>query len=196
MMAIVAWALLGLACFCSIAPATTTTGPYQLREPGQSIIQRIDIRGNRRVSVETIRSTIKSRQGEPYSETQLASDLRELYGTGFFEDVQIQQRDGDTGKIITFIVVEKPIILSVEYVGNKSFSDSDILDAYKKNKQTQPIANVWYDPQMIRAAERTIKDLMIQHGKPLGSVHTEIENVPLRTVRIRFVLNEDGDEHR
>jgi len=62
-MAIVALELFGLACFRSNAPATTTTGPYQLREPEQPIIQRIDIRGNRRIPEETIRFYIQSRQG-------------------------------------------------------------------------------------------------------------------------------------
>jgi outer membrane protein assembly factor BamA len=131
-MTMVALELFVLACFCSIAPAATTAGPYQLREPEQPIIQRIDIRGNRRTPEETIRLYIQSRQGEPYDETRLGYDLRALYKANFFDNIEIQERDGDTGKIVTFILKEKPLIHSIEYSGNKSFKKSNILDAFKE----------------------------------------------------------------
>ena len=45
-----------------------------------------------------------------YSEERLESDLHAVYKAGFFENIEIQERDGDAGKIITFIVKEKPLI--------------------------------------------------------------------------------------
>ena len=78
--------------------------------PAETTIERIDIRGNRRIPEETIRFYIQSRPGELYSEERLEFDLRAVYKANFFENIEIQERDGDAGKIITFIVKEKPLI--------------------------------------------------------------------------------------
>jgi outer membrane protein insertion porin family len=125
----------------------------------------------------------------------LGYDLRALYKSNFFENIEIQSEDGDTGKILIFIVKEKLLIRAIEYSGNKSFTLSDIFDAFK-DKKVGLTVDSQYDSSKISAAERVLKELMIQHGKPLGTVHTEIESAPPGTVRIHFVLNEDGDEHR
>ncbi len=152
-------------------------------------IERIDISGNRRIPEDTIRFYIQSRTGDVYDEGRLELDLRALYKANFFENIEIKERDGDTGKIITFIVKEKPLIRSIEYSGNKSFTESNILDHFKEKKVGLTVDSQ-YDPAKIRAAERALKDLMTQNGKPLGTVHTEIENIPPSSVRVRFVMDE------
>lgn len=157
--------------------------------PSKPTIERIDIRGNRRIPEDTIRFYIQSRPGDPYDESRLELDLRSLYGAKFFENISIEERDGDTGKIITFIIKEKPLIRAIEYVGNKSFTESNILDAFKEKKVGLTVDSQ-YDPSKIRAAERALKDLMIQNGKPLGTVHNEVEPIPPSSVRVRFVMDE------
>jgi outer membrane protein insertion porin family len=152
-------------------------------------IERVDIRGNRRIPEDTIRFYIQSRPGEPYDAPRLEFDLRSLYKAGFFENIEIQERDGDIGKIITFVVKEKPLIRSIEYVGNKSFTESNILDAFKEKKVGLTVDSQ-YDPAKIRAAERALRDLMIQNGKPLGTIHTETEPIPPSSMRVRFVMDE------
>jgi outer membrane protein insertion porin family len=161
---------------------------FAQERPGVTI-ERIDIRGNRRIPEDTIRFYIQSRPGELYDETRLGYDLKALYKAGFFENIEIEERDGDTGKIVTFIIKEKPLIRSIEYAGNKSFTESNILDAFKEKKVGLTVDSQ-YDPSKIRAAERVLKDLMLQNGKPLGTVHTEIENIPPSSVRVRFVMDE------
>jgi len=159
------------------------------QERNETTIERIDLRGNRRVPEETIRFYIQSRPAEPYDEVRLERDLHALYKAGFFENIEIQERDGDTGKIITFVLKEKPLIRAIEYSGNKSFTEADILEAFKEKKVGLTVDSQ-YDPSKIRAAERVLKDLMLQNGKPLGSVHAEIENIPPSSVRVRFVMDE------
>jgi outer membrane protein insertion porin family len=152
-------------------------------------IERVDIRGNRRVPEDTIRFYIQSRQGEPYDEARLELDLRALYKANFFENIEVEERDGDTGKIVTFVLKEKPLIRSITYEGNKSFTESNILEHFKTRKVGLTVDSQ-YDPSKIRAAERALKELMEQNGKPLGTVRTEIENIPPSSVRVRFVMDE------
>ncbi|NLT65236.1 MAG: outer membrane protein assembly factor BamA [Acidobacteria bacterium] len=175
---------------CIIVTGLLLQGPAALAQqmPGTRI-ERIDIRGNRRVPEDNIRFYIQSRPGEPYDVVRLERDLRELYRSNSFENIEIQERDGDVGKIITFVVKEKPLIRAIEYSGNKSFAESDILDAFKEKKVGVSIDSQ-YDPSKVRAAERALRDLMLQNGKPLGTVRTEIEPIPPSSVRIRFLMDE------
>jgi len=160
------------------------------QQPAPPTVERIDIRGNRRIPPDTIRaSIIQTREGEAYAESSLEFDLRSLYKSNFFENIEIQEEDGNIGKIITFVVKEKPLIRAIEYAGNKSFQESAILDAFKE-KKVGLSPDSQYDPSKIRAAERVLKELMIQNGKPLGTVYSEIEDIPPISVRVRFVLDE------
>ena len=163
--------------------------PVFAQEASTPTIERIDIRGNRRIPEETIRFYIQSRPGDPYNETRLEYDLRAVYKANFFENIEIQERDGDAGKIITFIVKEKPLIRAIEYVGNKSFTESNILDEYKERKVGLTVDSQ-FDPAKIEAAKHALRNLLLQNGKPLGTVRAEIDNIPPSSVRIRFIVEE------
>jgi outer membrane protein insertion porin family len=155
----------------------------------RAMIERIDIRGNRRIPEDTIRFYIQSRPGEVFDQNRIEMDLRALYKSNFFENIEVSEKDGDTGKIITFTVKEKPLIRELKYEGNKSFTESNILEQFK-NRKVGLTVDSQYDPSKIRAAERALKDLMDQNGKPLGNVRTEVENIPPSAVRVRFIMDE------
>src|SRR5437867_6661184 len=165
-------------------------GPLALAQaPQRNTIQHIEIRGNRRIPEDTIRFYIQAHDGDAFDPARLELDLRALYKANFFETISIEERDGDTGKIVTFVVKEKPLIRFIEYVGNKSFTESNILEHFK-NRKVGLTVDSQYDPAKIRAAERALKELMEQNGKPLGTVRTEIENIPPSSVRVRFIMDE------
>ena len=166
-----------------------TGAAVSAQTPAGTVIERIDIRGNRRIPEETIRFYIQSRPGEPYIEERLQSDLRDVYNANFFENIEVQERDGDTGKIITFVVKEKPLIRQLEYVGNKSFSESNILDEFKERKVGLTIDSQ-FDPSKIESAKRAIRGLLLQNGRPLGTVRAEVDNLRPSSVRVRFIVDE------
>jgi len=172
--------LLGFLCLAFEALAQQSQSPT---------IEKIYIRGNRRVPEDTIRFYIQSREGDPYSEARLSRDLVALWNSHSFENIEVEERDGDTGKIITFVVKEKPTVRGIEYSGNKSFTESNILDTFKERKVGITVDSP-YDPPKTRAAERALLDLMKQNGRPLGTVTTEVESIPPSAVRIRFVMDE------
>ncbi len=163
--------------------------PVSAQQSQRPMIERIDIRGNRRIPEDTIRFYIQSRPGEVFDENRLELDLRALYRANFFENIEITERDGDTGKIVTFVVKEKPLIRDIKYEGNKSFTESNILEHFKERKVGLTVDSQ-YDPAKIRAAERALKNLMDLNGKPLGIVRAEIENIPPSAVRVRFIMEE------
>src|SRR5579864_7246482 len=98
------------------------------------VVQRIEILGNRRVQRDTLLARMFLRQGDPYSDEAVRRDFQALWNTQFFEDIRVEVEDSPdlpNGKIIIYHVQERPIIRRIEYKGNKSITESDILDAYK-----------------------------------------------------------------
>ena len=127
--------------FLGILLARTPLSAQQLQgqqpqKPKEVLIERIDIRGNRRMKEDDIRSYIQSRPGDVYDEDRLQFDLRSIYKEAkWFENIEVTSIDGDTGKIVTFLLQEKPLIREIKYTGNKSFTESNILDQFKPETQ-------------------------------------------------------------
>jgi outer membrane protein insertion porin family len=63
-------------------------------------IEKIELEGNQKVSSDTIRFYMKSREKGLYLKSILKEDFRSLWKTGFFENITIESRDGTTGKIV------------------------------------------------------------------------------------------------
>ncbi|MBP1623839.1 MAG: surface antigen, partial [Acidobacteria bacterium] len=150
------------------------------------------IRGNRRIPEDTIRFYIQTKPGELYSPTRLASDVQKLYASNFFENVEVQERDGESGKVITFTVDEKLLIRSIQYIGNSSLTESEILEAYKENK-VGLVPDSQFEYRKVMLAERILKKLLAERGKPQASVRVETETLQPSSIRLRFIIDEGGN---
>ena len=163
--------------------------------PGSSpyVISRIEFVGNRRVQRDTLRARIFSRAGDPYSAEALHRDFQALWNTQFFEDIRLEVEDdpeNPNGKIVVFHVTERPIIRRIEYKGNKSITESDILDAFKDKKVGLSVESQ-FDPTKIKRAEVVIKSLLAAHGHQFATVKPTYERIAAsNAVKLVFNINE------
>ncbi|OVE79755.1 outer membrane protein assembly factor BamA [bacterium J17] len=90
-------------------------------------IQSVEVEGNQRVDEATIILQVKSEVGSAFSNGDVTQDIKEIYRTGFFEQVAAKVRKV-TGEdvVLIFSVVEKPAIGKVTLVGNEEIRDGDI----------------------------------------------------------------------
>lgn len=111
--------------------------------PGQDgkVIKSIDIQGNKSIGIAQVLSKIKSRVGQEYRENVVSDDLKRLYNTGRFSDVQIDHDDQDGGYRLIVRLKEKPIVEELTFSKlryyNKKFLESKIKtrkDKYLDNK--------------------------------------------------------------
>jgi outer membrane protein insertion porin family len=188
-------ALSFLVCLLAMAGGA---GPLQAQQapgaPGapQAIIQRIEFVGNRRIQRDTLLARIFSRPGDPYSEEGARRDFQALWNTQFFEDVRLEVEDSPdqpNGKILVFYVQERPIIRRIEYKGNKSVSESDILDRYKDRKVGLSVESQ-FDPTKIKRAEVVLKELLAEHGRQFATVKPTYERIAA-TNAVKLVFNID-----
>jgi outer membrane protein insertion porin family len=167
----------------------------QAPAPGgsQYVITRISFVGNRRIQSGTLRARIFSHQGDPYSVEALHRDFEALWNTQFFEDIRLEVEDDPrdpNGKIVVFYLTERPIIRRIEYKGNKSITESDILDAFKDKKVGLSVESQ-FDPTKIKRAEVVIKGLLAAHGHQFATVKPTYERIAAsNAVKLVFNINE------
>jgi outer membrane protein insertion porin family len=120
-------------------------------------IDQIRVIGNRRIPKETVLARLFTHPGDAYDPISIERDFNSLWNTGYFDDLRIEREDSEKGIILNVFVREKPTIREINYKGNNSVTNSDILDRFKKEKVglTQESQ---YDPARIKRAETVLKD--------------------------------------
>src|SRR5690242_15922100 len=157
-------------------------GYLAMLEPPASInqnvpVEQVIIRGNRRIPESTIKIWIGTREGDPYNPVQLDRDVRALYAQGHFDDVKVFAEEGTRGgKIITFEVSERPLLLDIKYEGLKSIQQSTVLEEFRKrsvglSKESQ------YDAVKAKRAASVIKELLSNEGRPEAKVDPVVERI-------------------
>ena len=107
------------------------TLPVQAEEETARQIQRVEISGNRAVNETTVLSKIKTRSGTALSQRELDEDLKRLYATGFFTDVQVDVEETLAGPRVLFRVTEKPAIEKIQFKDNKAIPEKKLLAVMK-----------------------------------------------------------------
>jgi outer membrane protein insertion porin family len=115
-------------------------------------IARIEIQGNQKINSSAIVTKIKSKQGNIFSETDVAADIKTIYKMGFFVDVTAETVSSPEGKIITFIVREKGLVSDISITGNKVLSKDEIQDVLTiKKRQNLNQEQIKVDVEKIKA---------------------------------------------
>jgi len=109
---------------CLAAPAALGRAAAQDSAPPKVI--EIRIQGNAQMSDSAILSTLKVRVGAIYDESIVKADERRLLETGRFDSVHATRTHTRKGVIVTFIVVERPLVGEVVFEGNKAFSNTEL----------------------------------------------------------------------
>lgn len=101
-------------------------------------ILKISAEGNRNIRERVILAQAKTRKGDVYDPDKLRKDVQSIYGLGDFEDVSLEVADVPGGVLVTFKVVEKPLIKKIDFKGNKKLSSSKLRDALSL-KENDPL---------------------------------------------------------
>ena len=106
--------------------------------------------GNVRIDSGAILQKISTKPGDLYDPSTLRQDLKSVFSLGYFDNVEIEANDTQTGKTIIFRVQEKPLVAKVVITGTESMKEEEVRDAagitvnsilnpYKVNEAVQKI---------------------------------------------------------
>ncbi len=145
-------------------------------------IEKIVIKGNSKVSKDTILFYMKSKENGIYSNEFIKKDFRSLWDTGFFENIKIESENGKSGKIITITIKENLMISSITYKTGKKIKEKDITEKLQENNIVLTTFS-HYNPSKIKKIEKIIKDILLEKGYNEGRVNIitkkEKENILL-----------------
>ncbi|MCX5849102.1 MAG: outer membrane protein assembly factor BamA [Deltaproteobacteria bacterium] len=162
-------------------------------------IVRIEIKGNRTIESSAIIAQIRSKEGNNFSEANIAADIKTIFRMGFFMDVTAEAAASPEGKVVTFIVQEKGLISEIRIDGNKALSKDDIREALTiKTRQSLNQEKIKADVEKIKALydnkgyyNAEIKDKVERDGEKDFRVILDIkENDKLYIKSIIFEGNE------
>ncbi|HZF04547.1 MAG TPA: outer membrane protein assembly factor BamA [Patescibacteria group bacterium] len=148
------------------------------------LIKELTVEGNRRVQEAVILGRVKSAIGAPFSPAQLSEDVRAVFALGFFDDVQLKIEDFEGGVKVGFVVVERPFVRDVDFVGNKHVATNDLQD-----KIDLKLGSV-YNPVDVQRARERMKDHYESEGYFEVQITPDIEKFADGDVKVVFTINE------
>ena len=143
------WAILAVVALMAFgAPAYAQRGGAVA--PG-GVIASVQIQGNVRSEIETVRSYLQLKEGQPYDPAAADRSLKALFSTGLFSDVVIDMQ----GSTLVVRLTENPIINRVAFEGNKKIEDDKLRDEVQsKARQVFTRARVQADVERLLSIYR------------------------------------------
>lgn len=182
--------LIFLAGILPVSQKIKTLFPTAQAQTQEVLVEQVNITRNRRIPESTIRIWIGTREGDNYNPAQLDRDVRTIYAQGYFDDVKVFAEDGSRGgKIVTFEVRERPLLLEIKYVGLKSIQQSTLLEEFRK-RQVGLSKESQYDPVKAKRAAAVIKELLANEGRPEAKVETVTEQISQTATSLTFKIDE------
>ena len=145
---------------------------------------RLDISGNRRVAKEDIVVYLREKPGHLFKSENLASDVRALWDSGFFDDIEVDMTREDRGIVLRFLVRERPNIKAVEFDGNSEIENDKLQEAIEVK------ANTILSVPAVRRSVQKIKDAYAEKGYFLADVESAIEQQRDNEVIVKFKITE------
>lgn len=149
-------------------------------------ILRIVVAGNRRITPEDVVTYLRERSGQEFSPEVLTQDVRELYGSGFFDDIEVDLERLQDGVVLRFVVRERPSVNAVSFEGNSEIEKDDLKEGVELK------ANTILSPPAIRRSIQKIRDMYAEKGFFLAEVESETIPQKNNEVEVKFKIREQG----
>ncbi len=153
------------------------------------LVAEVCVSGNRRVDTDAILQATVTRAGDLFDPEIIASDIKSIYKMDFFNNVQVDATESPSGRIVTFIVKEKPAIQKIKLAGNKEISEEKIREVIDLKPYT-----IIQEKTLQENAEK-IKALYMEKGYIGTSILASVEQVSGQTADVVFEITE-GEQVR
>jgi len=149
------------------------------------IISDIRVEGLQRIAEGTIYNYLPLDRGDTLTSSNSRSALRELYRTGFFQDIQLSRE----GNILVITVLERPAIANVSLSGNKAIKEEELRRVLFDIGLSE--GEVFDRLTLDRLQQELVKQYFSQ-GRYAVDVDARVTELDRNRVRIAIVIDE-GD---
>jgi outer membrane protein insertion porin family len=191
-------ALLLLATLLLPLSALAQSAPERSAQPVQSVqlpedeaeqarglaIAGIRVAGNRRITSEDILAYLTEKLGQTFAPEALSKDVRELWNSGFFDDIEVDLERETAGVSLRFLVRERPNISALEFEGNSEIDTDDLTEAVEVKSNS-----IISYPAIQRSIQK-IRDKYAEQGYFLAEATSEVLPLKNNEVKIKFKVTE------
>ena len=146
----------------------------------------IEITGLRRIAPADVQGYMKLKVGAPFDATGLRADVRALWRSGSFEDLEVDLHTNPNGISLRFHVKERATVNVVEFEGNEEIDDDDLAEALEVK-----VDSVLSRPALGRALQK-IRDMYAEKGYFLAEAKHEVVAGKNNVVTVRFIVKENS----
>ncbi len=146
-------------------------------------IADIRVEGLQRISEGTVFNYLPLDPGDVLNPSNTRSAIRELYRTGFFQDISFS-REGD---ILVITVRERPAIANVSITGNKAIKDEEL---YRVLFDVGLAEGEVYDQAVLDRLQQEMVRQYFSQGRYAVNVETRVTELERNRVRIAIIVDE------
>jgi outer membrane protein insertion porin family len=147
-------------------------------------IKSIEIRGNKRIELPAIIGRLTLKVEDPYAIEMVRGQVKILYDSGLFEDVQVETEPAPGGMAVVYVVREKPFITEIVYDGNEHLSDE------KLKEKTITKAQAVLDQQQAKESAENIRLAYEKDGFYNCQVFPVVQTLDKERKRLTFFIKE------
>ena len=155
-----------------------------LAQPSGQKVTSIEIRGNKKIELPAIEGRLTLKPGDPYTPENVRGQIKILYETGYFEDVQLETESGPRGVALIFLVHEKPFITEIVFDGNEELSDEKLSEKITIKSQS------FLDQQQAKESAEKIRIAYQEDGFYNCQVIPVVQTLDEERKRLTFFVKE------
>jgi len=155
----------------------------QIAMAGDVQVDEVLLRGTQRVDRAAVAAAVTAQPGT-VTEKAVEKDIRAIFALGQFSDVRAEFNEEEGKKILTYLVVERPLVRRIKFEGNEELEDSKLrpLLAIK----TPSI----YDPGKTREGIEAIRKAYVEEGYYAAEIVPELDNNDRNEATLLFKIEE------
>lgn len=150
------------------APETAPSEESPSEERPMEILD-IQVRGNQIIGTGVILNQIKSRKGEKLVREAVNEDIKRLYGTGYFRDIQIEVEEDPQGYRLVVSVEEKPVVRQILIDGFATFDEKDL------RKEIKILEGQILDERVLKEGVEAIRKKYASKGFRFVEIESELD---------------------
>jgi outer membrane protein assembly factor BamA len=153
-------------------------------------IQAMEFRGTARVHLSALRAILSTRVGDVYDLGALRNDAQALLRTQRFSRVDWEAEPSPEGVIVRFVLIDRPLIESIEYQGDSTVTIEEILERFHERKLKLRVETLLDENELPRAAAM-VRELVGEKGRQNVVVIPMVERIGAPSIaRITFMVAE------
>jgi len=147
------------------------------------VLDNIRLEGEKRISLGTVKSLVNFKKGDEITSASLESNLKKLYESGFFRDVQLLKNGND----IVIKVDERPAISEITFKGNVKLEDDMLNQAFSG---AGLVAGRTFDPRILDTMRKELESVYYSLGRYGVDIESTVTDLSDERVKVAIQIRE------